>query len=100
MSATNTATALTPMPAGAAQQPSICRIVNFVLPAESKRAGEIRPAIVVRAHTPIGHDEAPGMVNLHVFLDGLNDLGERSWKESVIYSAAKAPGTWHWPARV
>jgi hypothetical protein len=89
------------------------RIVNFVLGNK-----EIRPAIVVKPWS----DQC---VQLHVFLDGMNDLqhdgtgkcalhamhadgkshydvcGPTGWATSVQYAdgAHPIPGTWHWPSR-
>lgn len=89
------------------QQPSIGRIVHYVLP-EGPRRGEIRPAVIVRVFTGVDAPINPGMCNLQVLLDGGNDgleggLGGVVWKGSVLHSAAtEAPvaGTWHWPPRV
>ena len=87
------------------QQPSIGRIVHYVLP-EGPRRGEVRPAIIVRRFTMIDPHVRPnvGMCNLQVLLDGGNDgleggLGGVVWKGSVLYSEAQTPGTWHWPPR-
>lgn len=81
------------------QNPSIGRIVHYVLPASYDRAGEVRAAIITRAHNPCTAEIHPGMSNLHIVLDGANDLGERDWVGSVMYDPTGAPGTWHWPPR-
>lgn len=80
--------------------PSIGRIVHYVLPSTSRRAGEVRPAIIVRALRPMIDPTDPGMCNLHVVLDGPNDAGTSEWAGSVLYSAGREPDTWHWPERV
>jgi len=87
-----------------AQHPSVGRIVHYVLPSHSARAGEIRPAIITQVWTDLDHASSPGMCNLTVFRDQSNDFAEPGygpvWAGSVIYSADNAPGTWHWPERV
>jgi hypothetical protein len=51
--------------------PSVGRIVHYRLPADAKRAGEIRPAIIVRVN---GDPSAPlTSCNLYVLFDGPND---------------------------
>lgn len=94
------------------QQPSTGRIVHYVLPRHLKNAGQIRPAIIVRVWQGIESPEAPGLSNLVVFLDGLNDrdrtdglrIAEHSmpidWVGSVLHDAEGRPGTWHWPPHV
>ncbi|MBS7539758.1 hypothetical protein, partial [Ancylobacter lacus] len=67
------------------------RIVHYVLPAGSKRAGEVRPAIIVRPWSQIS-DDLSGLVNLHIFLDGTNDVGEQAHAYSAYYSADREPG--------
>ncbi len=84
---------------------SIGRIVHYVPqpgdigPYRGRSEGEVlpeRPAIVVAVHSG-------NCVNLQVFTDGLNDghPEERPLlrKTSVLYSASREPGTWHWPER-
>lgn len=74
--------------------PTIGRTVLFVLPTTSKRAGEIRPAVVVRVNSV---DPVYGSVNLNVQLDGPNDTGEAAWQGSVKQDQdGHAPGSWHW----
>lgn len=85
------------------QQPSIGRVVHYVLP-EGARRGEVRPAVITRVLTLIDAPSNPGMCNLQVLLDGSNDgldgaLGGIAWKGSVLYSEAPVAGTWHWPPR-
>lgn len=76
------------------QSPTIGRTVLFVLPSSSKRAGEIRPATVVRVNST---DPTYGSVNLRLQLDGPNDAGEPDWQGSVKQDQdGKAPGSWHW----
>jgi hypothetical protein len=74
-------------------QPTVGRTVLFVLPDSSKRAGEIRPATVVRVNAPERPDTT---CNLIVHLDGPNDQGEAAWRGSVAYDDTARPGTWHW----
>ncbi|MBA2285849.1 MAG: hypothetical protein H0W02_10220 [Ktedonobacteraceae bacterium] len=88
---------------------AVGRIVHYVL--ESGRSqGDHRPAIVVR-----DWKQDNGLVNIHVFTDGLNDGLESSsynpeqnvvfpvistiWRTSIHYSEEKEPGTWHWPEK-
>lgn len=74
--------------------PTIGSIVLYVLPAHSKRAGEIRPASVVHVNST---DPVHGSINLNVQLDGPNDAGEHEWHGSVQQDQeGKKPGTWHW----
>lgn len=91
------------MPAQSVQQPSVGRIVHYVLPS-GHRQGEHRPAIITRVWQPIEHDSAPGMSNLSVFQDQSDDFGDSVYKArcqgSVLYCADGTPGTWHWPERV
>ena len=74
--------------------PTIGRVVYYVLPAYSKRSGEIRPAVVVRVNSL---DPQYGSVNLRVLTDGPNDTGEAEWHGSVQQDQdGKRPGSWHW----
>lgn len=81
------------------QKPSIGRVVHYVLPADSKRAGEHRAAIMTSAFG--GENQ-----NLTVLLDQSDDTGlgdflwiKRAW--SAPYDATGTrPGSWHWPERV
>jgi hypothetical protein len=74
--------------------PTIGRTVLFVLPSTSRRAGEIRPASVVRVNSL---DPVYGSINLSVQLDGPHDSGEPKWQGSVHQDQdGKKPGTWHW----
>jgi hypothetical protein len=78
--------------------PTVGRTVLYVLPESAVRAGEIRPAVVVRVN--------PDTVNLHVHTDGPNDCPANggcfpSWVGSASYhqpaeGEALIPGTWHW----
>jgi hypothetical protein len=92
------------------------RTVHFVL-----ADGEHRPAVIVRVWPgEFPQDEVTEGINIQVFLDaGLPDGGNdraassggagsvtlqecikgMAWRTSVRYSAAPAPGTWHWPER-
>lgn len=74
------------------------RIVHYVLPETSPRAGEIRPAIIVRVHTGLDHLLSPGMCNLMICTDGPNDdFLPGIWAGSVLYSEQPQPGCWSWP---
>lgn len=79
------------------QNPSIGRIVRYVLPIHWRCGGEVRAAIITRAHTPCSAEIHPGMSNLSIVPDGSNDLGNGTWVGSVMYDPAGQPGTWHWP---
>lgn len=77
--------------------PTVGRTVLFVLPMGSPRAGEIRPATIVR----VNQDSC----NLRVHLDGPNDVHadhvEAPWRGSVSYKQPEkgsdpVPGSWHW----
>lgn len=81
------------------QNPSVGRIVRYVLPPQSRRAGEVRPAVIVRPLCAIYDPVNPGMSNLRVLTDGPNDAGDPDWVGSVPYSDEPMPGTWHWPER-
>ena len=87
------------------QQPTVGRIVHYVMPESHRRAGEIRPAVVVRVWKPIDDPAHPGMSNLQVLLDGSNDgaggppYEATMWAGSVLHSAEPKPNTWHWPPR-
>ncbi len=79
---------------------TIGRIVLFALPADHKRAGEIRPAIVTRAWSDT-------CANLSVILDGMNDgadilpVGSATLcTEPQDNPEMGKPGSWYWPNRV
>lgn len=85
------------------QKPTLGRIVHFVLPSTSPRAGEHRAAIVTGAWGGL-------VANLAVFLDQPEDVSKttsnlapevgvvaKAW--SADYSDEFRPGTWHWPER-
>lgn len=86
------------------QHPSPGRVVLYVLPEHYPHHGEVRPAIVTRAWSRLDNPLAPGMSNLHVLLDGSNDLAISEtgtlWVGSVVHDPDGKPGTWHWPPRV
>lgn len=78
------------------QTVSIGRIVHFQI-----KKGQYRPAIVVAVH-----NKSSGLVNLQVFLDGLNDIRDffpiepatfTKWYTSV--SPGSDVGQWRWPER-
>lgn len=85
-------------------QPSVGRIVHYVLPESSRRSGEIRPAIITRVWSKIEDVASPGMSNLSVFQDQSDDFGDSVFNArmqgSVLYDESGKPGTWHWPPRV
>lgn len=74
-------------------QPSIGRIVHYVLPASGKH----RPAII----TEVYGDSKNGQVNLLVFKDGGNDGNIHQpfeWATAINQGQEyKSIGTWHWP---
>jgi hypothetical protein len=69
---------------------AVGRIVRYVLP-EGRSEGAVRPAIITNVF--------PTGVNLHVFLDGVNDRGQNDHAYTVSHSDGREPGTWHWPER-
>lgn len=83
------------------QQPSVGRIVNYVLPiggAGGRNTGQIRPMIITQVWDQ-------GMVNGKVILDGRNDDGHDDHAYSTFYNqpghdTAPTPNTWHWPSRI
>lgn len=89
---------LAPAPDPSVPAPTIGRIVHYVMPS-GPCAGEVRPAIVVRALPE-------HRCNLQVFLDGGNDSSlydhrgadALAWKGTVSHGTER--GQWHWPARV
>ncbi len=76
---------------------SLGRIVRYVMPDDSASAGGHRAAVVTRVLNAIDAPVHPGMCNLSLFLDGMADFQERTWRGSVIYDPHGRPGTWHWP---
>lgn len=81
-------------------------IVLYVLPPNNSpvkvRVERIRPAIVVAIWGTPTADDSPA-VQLQVFTDNTNDFEPETpgangvfWATSVLYSANKEPGTWHW----
>ena len=94
---------LTKLQAQTSRRPRVgCPVLYVMSSGHSK--GEDRPAIIVRNWD---NPNAPGMVNLQVFTDFLNDYPTgvpgsdgRLWATSVHYSETHEPGTWHWPERV
>lgn len=94
--------------------PSVGRIVHYVLPEGSPFKGQHRAAIVTHVWQPLEHESAPGMSNLTVFKSQVDDLagpesglgamsdphGASVMIGSVLHSAEPRPGTWHWPEPV
>ncbi|ABS69716.1 hypothetical protein Xaut_4495 [Xanthobacter versatilis] len=77
------------------------RIVHYVLPETNPRAGEIRPAIIVRVNTGLDHPGLGGLCNLKVVTDGPNDdFLPDLWVGSVPFSEQPEPGCWSWPRPV
>jgi len=77
--------------------PTVGRIVRYVLPHDSARAGEARAGVITRVWNPMTAAIRPGMSNLRLMLDGPNDFQEPEWRGSVEYDPNGRPGTWHWP---
>ncbi len=76
------------------QSPSVGRTVHYCLGEEAgARKGEVRPAIIVAVRYP-------EMPNLHLLLDGPNDVGTNVWRGCVPFGGPDQPGTWFWPPRV
>jgi hypothetical protein len=84
-------------------QVTIGRVVHYVMPDGTTE----RPAIITQVWNQLDNAAGPGMSNITVFPDGLND-GRISPQfsngtvclGSVSYSQDKLPNTWHWPERV
>jgi hypothetical protein len=83
----------------AEQVPSVGRVVHYVL-EDGPNTGQHRAAIIVRVWGD--HPDAP--VNLHVFLDGSNDVKPHNdgptalWRTSVQRDdTGQKLRTWHWP---
>jgi hypothetical protein len=77
--------------------------VRYVMPDGETE----RPAIITQVWNRLDHASHPGMCNMTVFPDGLNDgrIGRQFGFPAVClgsvgYSAEKLPNTWHWPERV
>lgn len=79
----------------------IGRVLHFVIDKGYKL--QCRPALVVEDWPEQGK---PGYVNLVVFIDGINDIGNRLeeypptsiWETSVLPNhAVRAHRSWHWP---
>ncbi|MEA3210965.1 MAG: hypothetical protein QOE70_4022 [Chthoniobacter sp.] len=77
--------------------PTVGRTVLYVMPTGHLHAGEIRPAVVVRAwaKTP------DASLNLNVFIDPANDapLVGNDQCSVVFDPTGIAPRSWHWPPR-
>lgn len=76
------------------QQPTLGRIVHYILTGADGPEGNVRAAIVS------GGLFEGNLVNLQVFLDGPNDHQNGPgvmWVGSV--PEGTEPGTWHWPPR-
>lgn len=76
-------------------QPTIGRIVGYVLPEGHNRAGEIRPAIITRVWSE-------HCVQLTPFIDVANDQPVNPTSCSSVVSdesTEKKPRTWHWLPR-
>jgi len=97
-----------PHPAENSPQPvTPGRAVHYVL-RQGRNAGQVRPAVVI-----VVHEQDPSSVNLHVLLDGSNDVDCEfgasflqlvGWATSARYASGNpdgtfTPGTWHWPPR-
>jgi hypothetical protein len=95
-------------PAQGVQQPSIGRIVHYVLDSPSPFEGKHRPAIITEVWNPITTDgtihSGNGMCNLVVFKSQDNDGGVPAESSFCVgsrsYSADPKPCTWHWPEYV
>lgn len=87
--------------------PTVGRTVLYVLPEDIYRAGEVRPATIVRV-LPVDPATGQPFINLSVHLDGPNDEGaappsagrpsvNTTWRGTVSFDQeTKRPGTWHW----
>ena len=78
------------------QQPTIGRIVGYVLPDGHRRAGQVVPAVITRTW---GECDYPA-VQLTPFVDNANDEPVSPTScSSVVYDEALKPRTWHWLPR-
>lgn len=82
------------------------RIVHYVMrpndygPCEAKTDAHHRPAIVVEDWGNGTRPDPDQAVNLCVFPDGPKDgLTAPFFKQYIVYSNSKEPGTWHWPEK-
>jgi hypothetical protein len=82
--------------------PAVGAIVHYVRSGAPNK-GCCRPAIVCAIHRADRYE-----LNLHVLLDGSNDVPRLNrtardglfgtqWMERVRFSDQHKPGTWHWP---
>lgn len=81
----------------APRKPKVGDFVDYVLPDDSPRAGQIRPAIVVFVWGD------GGCLNLQVFVDGTNDgVGYPANGTKWVTSAMRGKGsnTWRFPGEV
>lgn len=96
------------------ENPSVGRVVHYVLPEQSAYAGQHRAATIVQVWQPLDSESAtaaPGMSNLSVAkaqagdFDGVQ-VGAIAESDthillgSILFSEEPRPGTWHWPERV
>jgi len=84
---------------------AVGRIVHYVMTdSDSPRfAGKHRPAIIVETWgNEKSDDPQASVVNLVVFVDGINDGPSTCimWQTSKKHSDGMEPGTWHWPELV
>lgn len=95
------------------QKPSCGRMVHYTLSkndvplGRDHLVGQKRPAVVLYTAEEAGWTGYPPeqqVVQLQVFVDGMNDgfpPGETMWKTSVAHDPeGKKPGCWSWPPRV
>ncbi len=74
-------------------QPTIGRIVHYVMPESTPESLKIRPAVIVQVY--------PACVALQVFThstqDGMCREGGIMFADSVMHSDEPQPGTYRWP---
>ena len=77
----------------ASTMPNIGDMVWFTL-EEGRKAGEVRPAVVIEAT----HQDNPFTVNLRVFTGPFDSIAETLSKFAVQFDpVGQKQGTWRWP---
>lgn len=84
------------MPEMPSRTPNLGEWINFVLPIEAAKVGEIRPAIVINRSYPFD-----GSVTLYSYHDKDLDMPGHDcpeYRPGTAYASDGLPGTWHFPS--